>query len=182
MAADAWYGCCMRCVAEVSARYENHFYKNNQDYVKAKAKQWRANNPGKKRSYDMTREARMRAGGCYTLAEELAQWDKQHHKCAVPGCDKHIASSGKDKYQVDHIFPLAKDGCNLAINLQCLCSFHNISKRARDPFEWAQTKLKLSSEDYELLTSGWLAAYEYYIRMNPHRKKKPTEQKNLFLT
>ena len=169
---------CIKCAQIVAAGAPSagQWYKKNPEKARINRQQWRAENPGKKRLYDMTREARLRDGGSYTLAEELAQWDKQDHKCAVPGCTHPISSRGKHKYQVDHIFPVAKDGCNLAINIQCLCSFHNISKQARDPFEWARKKLNLSTEDYETLTGQWLAAYTFYIQRNPHRKKKKQAQ------
>lgn len=86
------------------------------------------------------RRVRMRSGvGSHTLADELSLWDRQGHKCAVPGCLHPISGSGKNRYNVDHIEPIARGGSNNPDNLQILCKVHNLEKRARDPYQWAQT-------------------------------------------
>lgn len=84
------------------------------------------------------RARKVSADGTHTGEDIKRLWDRQGHKCAVPGCTNAIAGSGKNIYHVDHIVPLAKGGSNYPDNLQCLCGVHNLSKNARDPYRWAQ--------------------------------------------
>jgi hypothetical protein len=41
------------------------------------------------------------------------------------------------RYHVDHVMPLSKDGLHDKDNIQLLCPKCNLSKAAKDPYEWA---------------------------------------------
>jgi len=83
-----------------------------------------------------SRVAMARSGG-FTLATIMME---QLCKCAACGCDLIEFAD----YQLDHIQPISKGGCDKYWNLQFLCLMCNASKSAKDPFVWsAQTGTKL---------------------------------------
>lgn len=63
--------------------------------------------------------------------------DRQRRRCAA--CGKCV----KDKFDLDHIYPLSKGGQHEESNLQILCASCNRSKGAKDPIEYMQSKGKL---------------------------------------
>lgn len=81
---------------------------------------------------------RKSVSGSHTAKDVLAIWKRQRHKCAVPNCTYAISSTGKHRYHVDHVLPIARGGSNNPDNLQILCATHNIRKNASDPYDWAQ--------------------------------------------
>jgi 5-methylcytosine-specific restriction endonuclease McrA len=79
------------------------------------------------------------ATGSYTVQQIAELFIKQGKKCAV--CKTAISDkSGKTKFHIDHVIPLAKKGSNSIENLALLCPRCNHSKNAKDPYEWAQKK------------------------------------------
>jgi hypothetical protein len=50
-------------------------------------------------------------------------------KCAACGID--MATELKEQIHIDHMFPIARGGCNDLVNLQLLCSKCNLTKRDR---------------------------------------------------
>lgn len=60
--------------------------------------------------------------------------DMQRWRCVV--CRRDI----KDKYHLDHIYPLAKGGAHAEENLQLLCPSCNLKKSAKDPIEFMQSR------------------------------------------
>lgn len=76
------------------------------------------------------RRARMRDATVeeFTTADLYADWDERGmYACVV---------CGAPWAHVDHIQPLAAGGEHSVANLQPLCADHNLSKGARDPWEW----------------------------------------------
>lgn len=102
---------------------------------------WRNRNPEKAndrcgarvRAYSQRRKSAKRlAEGEFTRQDINRLIAFQGNKCA--SCKESLDNSG---YHVDHIQPLAKGGTNWPENLQILCPSCNLSKGAKDPYEWA---------------------------------------------
>lgn len=117
-------------------------YENNKEQHAANCKAWRANNPCKTNAISRARRARIAgADGNHTAADVLRIFEHQRGLCA--NCHSKLFKSGKQKYHVDHIVPLAKGGSNWPSNLQCLCPTCNLSKHAKDPIAWANEQGRL---------------------------------------
>lgn len=85
------------------------------------------------------RSKKRSAPGSHTPQDIAAIWKRQRYLCAVPGCTHPIsASTGQDKYHVDHVRALKNGGSNYPDNLQLLCGYHNQAKSDNDEYEWAQ--------------------------------------------
>lgn len=99
----------------------------------ANARKWLAENPDKRRAISKAYKARRRAqeeGGDSTA--DLHKWEvaakKVCHWCGVK-CPK--------KYHVDHYVPLSKGGAHAVANLVIACPRCNLTKNAKDPYEFA---------------------------------------------
>lgn len=85
------------------------------------------------RVHERRRKMRHRnAPGDHTLADIRALEKAQGWLCANPRCRADLVGG----YQVDHIQPLAKFGCNCANNLQLLCEPCNQGKGDKAPADW----------------------------------------------
>jgi len=108
--------------------------KNSKKNV-ARANAWRIANPDKRRSYYHNREARKAGnGGTHTAADIHNLLTLQKSKCAC--CRKSI----KHGYHVDHIVPVCRGGANDKSNLQLLCPPCNMTKNAKDPVDFMQSR------------------------------------------
>lgn len=85
------------------------------------------------------RAARAKAEGSHTVEDIKVIWKRQKHKCAVKGCTYAIAASGKNRYHIDHVKALINGGSDSPDNLQILCRRHNLQKKDKDEYLWAQT-------------------------------------------
>lgn len=116
------------------------WFKNNRERKLGHCKKWRDENPDKVRQYSLNAHARKKgADGFYTNHDVNKIREKQKNKCAEPTCKKDLSNG----YHVDHIMPLALGGSNWPSNLQCLCPSCNMSKGAKDPYDWAFYKGRL---------------------------------------
>jgi hypothetical protein len=131
---------------EKLCKYQSAYYhktlKNDPEKLRraslAKAR-WRIANADKLATYFRNRNAKLKgSGGSHSLEDIADIWDRQGEKCAISDCNFPIASSGKNKYHVDHVKAVANGGSNDKSNLQILCGVHNRQKRDRDEYEWAQ--------------------------------------------
>lgn len=110
------------------------------------AKQWRSDNRDLVAQYNRNRKALVKQSEGRHTAEDIRRiWKKQKHRCNVPGCTNPISdnSSSPFKYHVDHVKAIVNGGRNDAHNLQILCPVHNLQKKQKDEYIWAQTHLGL---------------------------------------
>ena len=117
--------------------YRVRVYRNaNAEKIADSILAYKKSNPEKRQAINRNRRAReFSAEGKHTAADVLAIFEKQQGLCA--NCQTKLFKSGKQKYHVDHIMPLALGGSNWPSNLQCLCPFCNLSKGAKHPDDWA---------------------------------------------
>lgn len=111
----------------------NAWYENNKELCKKKNAEWTKNNPEKIKIKNQKRRT-AKSTGSLTATHIKAMYISQKEKCPV--CKKSI----KDKYHIDHVTPLAKGGSNDIENIQLLCPFCNLSKGAKDPIEFMQSR------------------------------------------
>lgn len=127
------------------------WYADNRDRIVESKRKERASKPGS--SYEWARNNREKAranlrnykarklgnGGVHT-AEDIEDLLRiQNYKCAECG----ISVKDPKNRHVDHKTPVVKGGSNGKENLQVLCKFCNLSKGAKDQFEFARTKGRL---------------------------------------
>lgn len=117
---------------EVHRAYHNEYRKKNQEKVSRYAKSYNDKYPQRGRLLRAKRRAREKGNGG-TLSKDIAQrlMELQKGKCRV--CGKPL----KGDYHIDHIVPLAKGGPNTDSNCQLLHSKCNLSKGAKDPYDYA---------------------------------------------
>ena len=95
-------------------------------------KEYRIKNPERYKEWTQKRKSGYTGRlprGTITKIAELQKW-----KCAVCGVCL------KNGYHIDHIYPLSKGGKHEPYNLQLLCKQCNLTKSAKDPIEFMQSK------------------------------------------
>lgn len=109
--------------------------KDNPEKMKAYNATYHAANPEAERASRQNRRARLRAAeGSITKADVTWLFDLQRGTC--PACKADL----NDGYHVDHIQALSRGGSNARPNLQLLCPTCNLSKSARDPLLFMQSR------------------------------------------
>lgn len=108
--------------------------KSHPEQIRAYHRNYRKAYPDKvaqfSRATSHNRRARkQKAEGRYTTADIRRQYDSQKGKCYY--CQEKL-----NKYHVDHIVPLSREGSNRPDNLVLTCPFCNRSKGAKLPHEW----------------------------------------------
>lgn len=123
--------------ASISEYRVDHYARNREKSIQY-ASDYAKENPDRRRAIESCRRARKNgAGGSFT-ADDLAKIvESQKWKCAC--CKKSI----KHGYHADHIQPLARGGSGDKYNIQALCPTCNMSKGAKDPYVFMQSKGKL---------------------------------------
>lgn len=143
--------------AEAISQRKKDYYAENRDKIIAyhktrrlenpepereRCRQYKLKNPDVVAALNRKRKAiKKGAIGTHTAADVFAIFDSQRGKCA--SCPLKLKKSGKNKFHVDHIMPLAKGGSNDKYNLQLLCPDCNLRKHAKDPIDWAQENGRL---------------------------------------
>ena len=64
-------------------------------------------------------------------------WEQQKRRCAGPGCGKRLELADA---HLDHYIPVYSGGLYDDANFQVLCAECNLSKGAKDPFEFARSR------------------------------------------
>ncbi len=89
-------------------------------------RQWFANNPEKKRAYELNRKARLAgAKGSHTPDELFQMYEDQQGLCAY--CETPMFGN----YSVDHMLPISRGGSNDWSNLAIVCVSCNSRKAAK---------------------------------------------------
>ena len=107
----------------------------NADKCSAYSKVWREKNKDLKRVYAQNRRAKQRENGgelSPTLTKKL--FDLQKGKCAC--CGKPLGN----KFQLDHIMPIALGGKHEDSNIQLLTQKCNAQKHAKHPVDFMQSR------------------------------------------
>lgn len=103
---------------------------------------YRDRNPGKVAEAQRNAKAKRRGAiGSHVASDITAIFESQKGLCA--NCCAKLCVSGRGKFHIDHVMPLARGGSNDKYNLQCLCPPCNLKKNAKDPVDWAQENGRL---------------------------------------
>ena len=109
--------------------------KKNPDYFRDYNHKWRSNNPNAHALAEQNRRSRKRNSNG-RLSKDIVNklMALQNGKCACCG------ASLKGGYHLDHIIPLALGGENVDNNVQLLTPKCNMSKGAKHPIDYMQSK------------------------------------------
>lgn len=152
-------GTCIECLTQITKRqvesgyFRTHYKKNKprilekqketyhtrRDAVIARVAEWVKQNPEKRRVISLSYKARRRAledGGIST--GDLAKWIKAQKKVCY-WCSKRCGR----RFHVDHYIPLSKGGKHEECNLVISCPTCNLTKNARDPYDFALERGRL---------------------------------------
>lgn len=114
-------------------KYSKTYYAQHKEKIKQKTRLYKTLNLDKCREWRHNRENKMLGGSLSSgIVEKL--YDLQKGKCACCGINLG------NKYHLDHIIPISKGGANTDDNVQLLKDSCNMSKSARDPIEYMQSK------------------------------------------
>lgn len=115
--------------------YSVEWRKNNLEKSRSGVAEYQAKHPEMRKASRQNRRAKIKqADGVITKSVVLKLLKLQRGKCAVCKCE----ASGN--YHIDHIYPLSKGGSNVIENLQLLCPACNLSKSAKHPIDFMQSK------------------------------------------
>lgn len=109
------------------------FYTDEERRAKQRenSRNWRRNNPEKRRILSRNYQARKRgAGGKYTFKDIDSMWGTQKGLCWWCGIQL------SDQYHIDHRIPIVKGGSNSPSNLCLSCPHCNLSKSDKMPWEF----------------------------------------------
>lgn len=122
--------------AKARANYDpkTSWEKLNPERAKAYRKAYVASVRHKRAAYEQNRRAKKAAGG--ELPVDIVQklLELQKGKCAC--CAKPL----KGMYHLDHIMPISRGGENTERNVQLLLPQCNLSKHAKDPIDFMQSR------------------------------------------
>jgi 5-methylcytosine-specific restriction endonuclease McrA len=128
--------------ADVLRTKKKEYRESNAESISAWLAGWRSRNVDLCRQYHRNRKARTKgAQGSHTRHDIDNLLLLQKCKCAV--CKVKLVMSGQEKYHVDHKQAIANGGSNNPENLQILCKKCNLSKGAKDEYDWAQENGRL---------------------------------------
>ena len=113
-------------------------YIANIEFNKLRSREWFYSNPEKASEQRARRRSREYAvEGNYTGTELKNLYHRQKGKCIY--CFKKITLKPKQKEtcHADHIYPISRGGTNDIKNIQLVCKKCNLTKHAKDPFQFA---------------------------------------------
>jgi len=115
------------------------YRESNREKVRARHRTWTAANIDKERVRCRAKQATRRvltisAGGKHTAKDIKALFTLQKGRCI---CCRESLKSG---YHVDHIYPIINGGANGKNDIQLLCPTCNLSKGAKHPIDFMQSR------------------------------------------
>lgn len=117
-------------------------YIKHKERILSASSAWKSRNPIARRAHCQKRRAISEgAEGSFTAMEISELLSRQRGKCAI--CAKKLKCDGPEKYHIDHIQPISKGGSNWITNIQLACQSCNLTKSAKDPFEFAKQNGRL---------------------------------------
>ena len=120
---------------EENPSYFATYRDENRDVVRRRNREWNAANREYCAANARTRRSRLLgADGSHTIEDASRIRSDQKDRCAA------CCAKLKGKGHLDHIVALARGGSNWPSNLQWLCAPCNLSKSARDPIEFMQSR------------------------------------------
>ena len=109
------------------------YRQNNRATIRSRQNAWECQHPEARKPKKHRRRARLKGASGNHSPDDIRRIHRlQKGKCAM------CRISLRNRYEVDHINPLARGGSNDASNLQLLCKPCNASKAARDPLDFAR--------------------------------------------
>jgi 5-methylcytosine-specific restriction endonuclease McrA len=118
---------------EKSRQQAKEWRELNPEWSRQNARRWREENPAKARAADANNRARRKAiEGSHSASDIQRLFAQQRGACA------YCKASVRGGFHVDHIQPISKGGSNWPRNLQILCAKCNLTKKAKDPIDFAQ--------------------------------------------
>lgn len=123
----------------VKARYDKQYRASTPDQQAAWSKAWAEKNKAKVKAIKHNYKARRRAQEASGVSsKELAAWaESQEKRCYW--CSDKCANN----YHVDHYTPLSRGGKHELENLVIACPPCNITKNAKDPYQFANERGRL---------------------------------------
>lgn len=112
------------------------YYVAHADKVKENVKAWAAANPDKLRIHSINKRA-WKKNGTGKLSHGIAARLMVLQKGKCPVCRTDLRKAG---YHLDHIEALSKGGAHDDKNIQLLCKPCNLSKHAKPPIEFMQSR------------------------------------------
>lgn len=121
--------------AEELRLYAIEWRKKNLEKSRSDVAAYQAAHPEMRKASRQNRRAKLRqVAGVISKSVVLLLLSLQRGKCAV--CKSEVS----DGYHIDHIYPLSKGGTNVIGNLQILCAPCNLSKSAKHPVDFMQSR------------------------------------------
>ena len=113
----------------------NEWRSKNREMVRQATRNWYHENKERLKPARRAAKAARRASGWIDAAVVSFLLVAQRRRCAACRCGLDESS-----YHLDHIEPIARGGTNERGNLQLLCPSCNLTKSAKDPVEFMQSR------------------------------------------
>lgn len=107
------------------------YRQENSESIKNYQAEWQKKNPIKRRA----NESRRRSRSSDSYSDEYVKKLIILQKCKCAVCKISLS----DKFEIDHVIPLASGGLNIDNNIQLLCPTCNRKKHAKDPVLFMRT-------------------------------------------
>lgn len=119
-------------------KYGKEYRERNREKFTQYMANWRAANPDRNKANKRASESKRRAGMKGVSNKEFIDWTSAQPKICH-WCGKRC----EDGFHVDHYEPIAKGGKHEISNFVIACQFCNLSKKCKDPYQFAASMGRL---------------------------------------